>query len=132
MRYIQDIPKPESFIYLASPYSSDKPMERAIRHLMAEAATAYIIIAGFPTYSPIVHGHRMSIDHGIDDQNILWNSLNEPFIRTCSELWVLMIEGWQESKGVQWEVELAESLHTYIRYVYVAPDGQSILVMEDP
>ncbi len=131
MKYIQDIPKPESFIYLASPYSSDSIYIQRHRYLYVETICAAIVAGGFPVYSPIVHMHSMATHYPLSNDSVFWNTFNEPFIRACSEIWVLMLEGWQESAGVQWELELARSLHTFERFIYMSPDGMSIMVMED-
>ena len=128
MKFLSDIPKPEGYIYLASPYNSENVGVKLIRHLCAESATAYIIEAGFSVYSPIVHMHFMAVNYNLTDR-IPWHHINRPLLESCSELWILMIDGWQESVGLTGEILLARELGKPERYIYSSENA--ILVMED-
>lgn len=43
-------------------------------------------------------------------------NLCKSLISKCDELWVLKIDGWEQSKGVSAEIEYAESLNIPIKY----------------
>lgn len=43
-----------------------------------------------------------------------WQALNDSMIKVCSEVWVLGIQGWMESRGIKHELELAVRLNKKI------------------
>lgn len=130
MKFISDEPEPTSFIYLLSPYSDESIITSTTRYILARAAVAMIVQEGFPVYSPILHNHDMAMTHGVDGTSDFWNVLNRPFLDACSDAWVLMIEGWEQSRGIQWEVEYLKARDKNVRYVYF-PEGHSQLLMLD-
>lgn len=130
MKYITDTPEPDGFIYLMSPYTDPSIIVRSIRYVQVRAATAYIVSVGFPVYSPILHNHDMALAHNIDGSSDFWNVLNMPFIRACGEGWVLMLDGWEDSRGIQWETELLKTLDKPVKYVYIDQHGVDILMLE--
>jgi hypothetical protein len=44
---------------------------------------------------------------------------DKAFIDWCDEVYVLAIPGWEESRGVQWEIDYAKRL------------GKNVVIMED-
>lgn len=130
MKYLSDIPKPESFIYLASPYSDSSPLVRIIRHAQVEWVVHNVLSEGIVAYSPIVYFHPTATKYDLDLDNSYWNQFNETFIQICSEIWVLMLEGWEESEGVKWELELSRKLHIPERFIYLSSHNE-IMVMDE-
>lgn len=130
MKYITEYPEPESFIYLMSPYSDPSIIVRAIRYVQVRAATAYIVTSGFPVYSPILHNHDMALNHNVDGSSDFWNVLNVPFMKVCSEGWVLMLDGWEQSRGIHFETEYLTALDKPIRYVYIDQTGTDLLMLD--
>jgi hypothetical protein len=95
-------------IYLASPYSGT-PEQMEHRYRLALAYTATQLRLGVAIFSPIVYGHQLAKEVGTFAA--AWKALNEAMILHSKELWVLEIEGWQESSGVQQEISLFQFLH---------------------
>lgn len=102
-------------IYLASPYSHQSKAVREHRYILARAFTLWTLRQPIPIFSPIVYGKEMETQIGTD--YISWQTLNDSMIRACEQLWVLRIDGWEKSKGVAHEIELARSLGKPIVYV---------------
>jgi len=50
-----------------------------------------------------------------------WREYDRAFLEMCSEVWVLTLDGWRESHGVQAEIELARELGKPV--VLVEPDA---------
>lgn len=92
-------------IYLASPYSADP--ER--NYKLALSSTALMIADGHVVYSPVVYYHTLRQAASPDIK--FWWRHNFGMLRLAAELWVLDIEGWQASAGVQAEIEFAGLAH---------------------
>ena len=106
-------------IYLASPYSHTNPAVREERYLLARHFTVLMLKTGRPVFSPIVYGKEMETQIGTDFES--WKLLNDRMIEICDGFIVLRIDGWEESKGVAYEIELAKSLGLSITYVDPIP-----------
>lgn len=98
------------YIYVASPYSDPDPDVRADRYFRVLKHTAELIAEGRPAYSPIVHFHDMAIRHDLPYDFHFWKRVNASMIQGCEELHVLRLPGWEESKGVAFEIEFAALL----------------------
>ena len=104
-----------SLIYLASPYSHKSEAVREYRFLVARYFTITALRNRQPIFSPIVYGRDMEHQIGTDYQR--WQTLNDAMIRACREFWVLQIDGWEDSRGVRHELQLAKSLRKPITYL---------------
>lgn len=91
-------------IYLASPYSHFDPARRQSRYEQIMAVTAKFLAEGHHVYSPIVHCHPLSLAHILPGDFAFWQSYNIHMLGRAQELWVVQLEGWQESKGVEEEI----------------------------
>ena len=96
-------------IYLASPYSSPDPAVRQARYNEACRATAFFMEQGHVIYSPIAHSHPVAdyLPQSTLMDHEFWMGQCLPMVRACSELWVLMLEGWEKSRGCRREVQEA-------------------------
>lgn len=104
-----------NLIYLASPYSHRNPAVRELRYELARLATAQMLKEGKAVFSPIVYGKSMEKMIGTD--YLSWKRLNDAMIHAAAEVQVLMLDGWRESKGVQYEVELANMLELPVLFI---------------
>lgn len=99
--------------YLASPYRN--PLDRSDlktcedRYQGALKATAQLMQEGHIVFSPIVHSHKLA-DHMPSDLRFsdgFWMEQDLAVLRHCSNLTVLMLDGWEKSKGVAEEMAFA-------------------------
>jgi len=120
-------------IYLASPYlyrESDANETFYIdthetkgeviqegRYQSAIDATAKLMQKGYAVYSPIVATHPIAVKHDLPLGSEYWMQFDEVILSRCSELYVLMIDGWKESPGVQREIEMAKELGMEVTYI---------------
>lgn len=119
-------------IYIASPYTATaKQLEavpeprreaeaRAIRNARFElacAAQAELLNAGMHPIGPIVSSHPIAVAYDLPKDFRFWLDLNHKLIDACAEVWVLCLEGWDESAGVADEIAYARSTSKTIRYV---------------
>lgn len=107
-------------IYLASVYSlnADKAlMERRYKFALHHAVK--YTLRDVPVFSPIVHSHPMSIEYDMPTTFDFWRDLDYKYLDSSEALWVLMMDGWEDSKGVTAEIAYAKSKGLPIEYVKV-------------
>lgn len=90
-------------VYVAGPYSHfDDDIRQQRYHRLTDYAS-FLTLEGFCVFSPITHSHPMSYC-GLDGGYDYWQSIDRRIILGCSELHVVTMTGWAESKGVNDEI----------------------------
>lgn len=103
-------------IYVASPYSSPDPVIQEARFKVVEYFTAYWLRLGAPVFSPIVYCHHMSLVHRLPGDFAFWGEFNRKMLERATDLWVLKLDGWQVSTGVQAEIKMALARNLPVAY----------------
>lgn len=104
------------FIYVASPYSNPDPDVMKGRYLQVLDYVVSCVARREVVFSPIVHGHAVhmrSKKHAtpsIENDHDFWLPYDVAFLRCCSLVRVLKIDGWRESLGVKTEWKMAKEL----------------------
>jgi len=111
-------------IYLASPYSHPDPAVREQRFRQACAAAAALLRAGHAVFSPIAHSHPL-VEYGLPTDWSFWERHDREHLARCDEVVVLLLEGWEESHGVQSEINIAQEMGKPIRFVDMAQPLES-------
>lgn len=94
-------------IYVASPYSHENPSVCFRRYIAALEYADRLIKAGHPTFSPIAYGYFFEQFCGANGNFESWIGFNDTMILRCDVVHVLMLEGWDRSRGVRHEIEFA-------------------------
>jgi hypothetical protein len=101
--------KPHLLSYLASPYSSGGLNFIAANYQATEVLVAHLLATQHHIYSPIVHNHAISQNPDYPTYEMVtalqWKAYNETFLRRSEQLLVFTLGNWQESRGVQHEIE---------------------------
>ena len=111
-----------SYFYLASPYTSrkkkkkDRGLEQDLRYGIALRATHKLHMQGLVVFSPIVHYHNIALYSNLPGTYEYWKDVNATYIKRSNGLFVLTINGWKQSVGVQDEIKLARSLRLPVFY----------------
>lgn len=94
-----------SLVYLATPYSKYPPgIEVAFRD--AASLAGQLLQAGVKVYSPICHGHPISLYANIDPyDHDVWLPFDQAMMHAAQALVVAEMIGWQVSKGIAYEME---------------------------
>lgn len=91
------------FFYVATPYSDYGDLDEAARQ--ASLATAWIMMRGFSAISPIVHGHAVAKEAGLDPlAHEFWMRVSLPLLRASHGLIVVRLLGWDLSDGIRQEI----------------------------
>lgn len=113
-------------IYLASPYSHSNAIIRERRFRAACRVAARLIRSGEVVFSPVAHGHAISL-YGVPTDWRFWKAHDRRFLEQCREVIVLTLDGWRQSVGVQAEIEIAGELGKPVRYLSPVGIGATTL-----
>lgn len=94
-----------NLVYLATPYSKyPKGIEQAFQD--ASAIAGKLLKSGVKIYSPIAHTHPLAIYGDINPlDHSIWIPFDESMMRVSQALIVAMMDTWQDSYGVNHEIE---------------------------
>jgi hypothetical protein len=104
-------------IYLASPYSHPAESIRHARFESACIAAGRLMRQGHIVFSPIAHSHHIHLLADLPGDWQFWEQFDRAFIAWADEVHILMLDGWQESHGVQAEISIAANMGKIIRYL---------------
>ena len=96
-------------IYLASPYTHADPSVREARFQAVCRQAAEMMRRGVVVFSPIAHSHAIAA-YGLPIEWAFWERFDRVFLERCDEVWVLALDGWSVSRGVQAEIAMAREL----------------------
>jgi hypothetical protein len=65
---------------------------------------------GLPVYSPIVYWHPISKLGGLPTDAAFWMKENMGKLRMSEVMFVLCLEGWKQSAGMNVEIRVAQTL----------------------
>jgi len=110
-------------IYLAAPYWDPDPEIRLARIKAAGRTAWQFTNAGVGVVSPLSHsaGIRSQLRDGWEVSEEYWRDLGLELVRRCDEMWVLMLPGWRESKGLAGEFETAKIKGIPVYYIKPEP-----------
>ena len=103
-------------IYVAAPYSDTYRSVVEERFNTTEKIVASMISAGLPVISPVIHCHEMARNYNFPIEFEFWKTYCLDILRASDILYVLMLDGWRESLGVQAEIEFAKKNGIVVMY----------------
>jgi len=84
-------------------------------------AAAHLMRQGEVVFCPISHSHDIGIVLGEESSFEMWMDQDLPILRACSNVKVLRLDGWEQSRGVGREVDEAMSIHIPITFIDFDP-----------
>jgi hypothetical protein len=102
-------------------------MEVRLSRFEASAhAAADLIHRGKFVYSPITMTHPIDIVMAKEGETMgsdFWCDFDEAFMRVCSEMIILTIPGWRESRGIAREARFFRDAGKPVRYYVPSRSG---------
>ncbi len=95
--------------YLASPYAHKDESIKLYRQQAVTKAAARLQENGHFVFSPLTHNIPL-IEEGITNSWDTWKSYDLSMLLKCDALYVLKLEGWETSQGVQEEIKAAKEI----------------------
>lgn len=110
-------------VYVASPYTHS---DRRVRRKRAQAVIHLTVqlIQQFPNihfFSPIAHSHALAEVGDLPCEFEYWEEFDRRVLSACDELWVAMLEGWKQSKGIKSEIFIMNELMRKVSYINPDP-----------
>lgn len=106
-----------SYVYLGQPYTHINPDIQSGRYHRALSFVAENTKLNSPTiYSPIIHFHNISLFYKLPHAADWWWPQNLAMLQHASELWILQLPGWEDSKGLEKEIQWAQDHDMPIEY----------------
>lgn len=103
--------------YLACPYSHPDPAVRQARYEAVNRVAAKLMAEGMVIYSPISHTHSIALAGDLPKDWAFWEKFDRAYLECSNKIIVLMLDGWQESKGVKAEIEIARTLGLPVEFL---------------
>ncbi len=107
-------------IYIASPFSHEEKGVRfkrfkEITYISAQLHKKF----GYAMFLPITQSYMMQEAlPEIKGDFETWKEVDLFMVGLkCDEVWIILMEGWKESKGVQAEIHHARALNKRLRYI---------------
>lgn len=113
-------PSAHNIIYLACPYTHPESRMRESRFELATRAAAKLIQQGYIVYSPITMTHPLDVVLAGEDNTLgsdYWVQFDEAFMAACTEMVVLQLDGWEQSRGIQREIEYFRAHGKPVRFL---------------
>ena len=110
-------------VYLAAPYSfknEDGTEDFVIMQQRFEEinkCASILMKLGYYVFSPITHNHPLVLLNNLPRTYEFWLGYDKSFLDWCDELHIFMIDGWKESKGVEWEINYIKVIDKKVFYI---------------
>ena len=88
-----------------------------VRWSCKRGKAAELMAQGLLIFSPISHTHPIHLAGNLPGDWEFWKEYDRSFLEWADELWVMRIDGWEQSKGVKAEIEIAKGLKKEIVYL---------------
>lgn len=110
----------EQYWFLASPHTHPDPAVREWRYEECCRAFAWLLTKGIWVYPAITCTHPTWVNHlskmTADFRH--WKGLNHAFVRGAVGVFVLRIDGWEQSRGVADEMAFAKELGKPVEFMW--------------
>lgn len=106
-------------IYVACPYAHPSVKVREARVHIASQYSGHLLRHGLGVFCPLSYSSGI-IAHNRDiAKEVDWYTLDLAFLHSCSNVHVLMLWGYQDSKGVELETDYANIVGIPLSYISI-------------
>lgn len=106
-------------IFVAGPYNHP---EESIKQFRLNKITEYctnLFLNGMSPISPLLVGLNMAKFANLPTDTETWKVYSETLLKGCDELHILMLDDWEKSKGVEYEIEAAKKMNIKIKWIHL-------------
>lgn len=106
-------------VYLASPYTPTLGESIEDRVDAACKAAARLMESGFSVFAPVPHSHCIA-EHLAPERQLdhnFWMAQDLAVLRHCERVFVLRLDGWERSRGIERELMEARTAGISIEYI---------------
>ena len=114
-----ELAKKTDLVYLASPYTNPDDAIREKNYKMVSEISASLTSQGLVVFSPISYGHNLLRFKNMPNDWEFWFNFCVTFLLKCDKLVVCKMPGWEQSIGVQEEIEIASKHCIPIEFIDV-------------
>jgi hypothetical protein len=107
-----------SLSYLGVPYSHPDPAVREARYRAVNKQAAKLMRAGHMVFSPISHCHPIAKDYDLPTDWEYWKTFARTYLGYSHTLYILCLDGWEESVGVTGEIEIAKEMQISVAKLF--------------
>ena len=104
-------------IFVAGPYNT---YDETIKEYRINTIKNYCVKMFYEGNSPIsalLMGLVYAEHSSLPTDTNTWRTFSETLLKGCDELHVLMIDGWEQSSGIESEIKAANKLNIPILYI---------------
>lgn len=106
--------------FISSPYTHPEPEMEAQRAIQAGDFAAYLWKErGLIPISPIAHWHAIGKRNQLPTNAMAWVDWNKCMVQHADLMYVLCLDGWRDSLGVTYEIQIASEADIPIYYATV-------------
>jgi len=109
--------KKKPLVYLAVPYTHKDKAVMEYRFIQANKTAGMIMRKSEIVYSPISHCHPIHLMCEMPGDWEFWKRIDKTYIELSHKMYILKLDGWEESPGVQAEIEMAKELNLKIVFL---------------
>lgn len=106
-------------IYLATPYSHEDHAVMEARFSKACEIAGELMQKGELVFSPIAHTHPIAVRCDLPRGWDYWHKYDFAMLQASGKLLVAKMEGWEQSKGIAGEIEIAKKLGIPVEFLEV-------------
>jgi hypothetical protein len=104
-------------VYLACPYTSEVAGQLEERMEMFYRTVAHLQKSGVFVVSPLFMHQVLKYDPALGHDWNFWKGYAEELIGRSDEMRVLCLNGWDRSKGIRGEIEIAKSMGKSVSFI---------------
>ena len=106
----------KKIVYIAIPFSHTSEEVEKERYDIVTKLAALMCKDGEIVFSPITHSYPLQQVSDLPNNWDYWGKHDRAFLEMSKKLVVVMAPGWEESKGVQAEIQIAKELEIPTAY----------------
>lgn len=106
------------YTYLAQPFHHDNLLVATVRHSVGLVMASHFMRQGHHIYAPIVYSQALLKSGFFEDgSHEFWLPFDESLLLGAADLWLLQLPGWEQSKGVEFELEVCHNRGLLVTHI---------------